>query len=129
MGDSLAAREELYYALRKLVQYGKARNRQVDHELRTVELTDDEALAVVEALTPCALAPLAGLTLAQELRLRRLCAAYSVEFVPEHYTPQSDLPDGYVAGWVGGPERARKHSSGFGGTIYVGVSLEGESSS
>ena len=56
------------------------------------------------------------MTNAQELALRRLCQGYNVQFQVEHYHPQFDLPEGYVAGWVGGAV----------GTIYVGVSPEGE---
>lgn len=59
------------------------------------------------------------MTPAQETRLRELCASYHVEFDPEHYQPQFDLPSGYVAGWVGGKP----------GTLYVGVSAEGVASS
>ena len=51
----------------------------------------------------------------QEGRLRALCFSYGVEFNAEHYTPQFDLPSGWVAGWVGGEP----------GTLYVGVDPEG----
>ena len=49
-------------------------------------------------------------------------------FREDDYHRPFDLPDGYVAGWIGG-------TVGWGGTtlakqtIYVGVSPEGESSS
>lgn len=66
-----------------------------------------------------ALAPLPGLTLGQELRLRRLCDSYKVPFDPTHYGPIFDLPEGWVAGWVGD----------VGTTIYVGVAPNGESHS
>ena len=55
----------------------------------------------------------------QEGRLRALCFNYGVEFKAEHYTPQFDLPAGWVAGWVGGEP----------GTLYVGVDPEGCASS
>jgi len=44
--------------------------------------------------------------------LRDLCERYGVAFDPSAYTPQFDLPDGWVAGWVGT-------------SIYVGCSPEG----
>jgi hypothetical protein len=37
---------DLVTALHKLQTYGPARNRRVDHDLRTVVLTDDEAMAL-----------------------------------------------------------------------------------
>ena len=110
------------YLVTYLRKLGNARNRDADRELREVTISDEDARELAEALSPCAIAPLAGLTLPQELVLRRLCASYSVPFHAEHYTPQMDLPDGYVAGWVGG-------LSQVGRTIYVGVSRTGESSS
>lgn len=57
---------------------------------------------------------------AQEAALSDLCARYGVTYDPDHYKPQFDLPKGYVAGWVGGPD-ARK--------LYVGCSPEGAVSS
>jgi len=70
----------------------------------------------------------AGITNAQEEALRRLCERYGVEYDPRHYELRPfDLPEGYVCGWVGGPDHsgwpARKR------TIYVGVSPQGEASS
>lgn len=59
------------------------------------------------------------INLAQETRLRALCAGYKVEYNPLHYTTMFDLPKGYVGGWVGGKP----------GTLFVGVSPEGEPSS
>jgi hypothetical protein len=35
-------------ALDKLQRFGTARNRRVDHDVRTVVLSDDEALALLE---------------------------------------------------------------------------------
>jgi hypothetical protein len=59
------------------------------------------------------------LTLLQETALYALCERYHVPYDPSHYRPTFDLPDGYVAGWVGGPEYMAR-------TIYVGCSPEGE---
>lgn len=56
------------------------------------------------------------MTPAQTFALTRLHLAYRVLFNPALFTPQFDLPAGYVAGWVG------DH-------IYVGVSPEGDISS
>lgn len=52
-------------------------------------------------------------------RLRILCERYSVAFDADHYRPTFDLPTGWVSGWVGGEP----------GTIFVGVSPEGDSHS
>jgi hypothetical protein len=60
-----------------------------------------------------------GWTDKQVIALSALCGRYKVEFDPDHYAPAFDLPDGYVAGWVGGEERK----------LYVGCSPEGEISS
>lgn len=60
-----------------------------------------------------------GLTMAQHVALSGLCQRYNVAFSSEHYAPQFDLPDGYVAGWIGGAP----------GTLYVGCSEDGEVSS
>lgn len=57
----------------------------------------------------------AAMTDAQRAALQDLCDRYHVEFDPTKYHPRSDLPPGYVAGWVG--------------SIYVGVSPSGEISS
>lgn len=63
------------------------------------------------------------MTSAQEATLRKLCGQYSVTYDPAHYRPTFDLPDGWVAGWIGGPsQHGRK-------TIYVGVAPNGEASS
>lgn len=62
------------------------------------------------------------MTDAQELALRRLCDRYNVKFHVDDYTPQFDLPEGYVAGWIGGLQSIRR-------TLYVGCSPEGEISS
>lgn len=52
--------------------------------------------------------------------LAGLCHRYGVVFDPDGFTAQFDLPDGYVAGWIGQVGDRR---------IYVGVSPEGEISS
>ena len=57
---------------------------------------------------------------AQEQALRDLCARYNVGYDPDHYKPAFDLPKGWVAGWVGGPD-VRK--------LYVGCDPEGRISS
>jgi len=59
------------------------------------------------------------MTRQQRDRLVTLCVSYGVEFDPMHYQSMFDLPHDYVAGWVGGRP----------GTIFVGVSPEGEASS
>lgn len=41
------------------------------------------------------------MTEAQRRALRDLCRRYKVPFDEAKYTPQFDLPRGYVAGWVG----------------------------
>lgn len=61
------------------------------------------------------------LTRAQERSLRALCGRYGEEFHFGDYTPQFDLPPGYVAGWVGGPNGSRR--------LYVGCDPEGRVSS
>jgi len=55
------------------------------------------------------------LTREQEYAIRDLCRRYRVAYIPGHYTPQFDLPPGYVAGWIG--------------PIYCGISPEGDISS
>lgn len=55
------------------------------------------------------------LTIEQEWAIRDLCEAYHVAYIPGHYTPQFDLPSGWVAGWIG--------------PIYCGISPEGDISS
>lgn len=62
------------------------------------------------------------MTEAQEATLRRLCLGYRVEFLPEHYRvypADSWMMPGWAEGWIGGSP----------GTIYVGVSPEGEAHS
>jgi hypothetical protein len=61
------------------------------------------------------------LTLLQETALYALCERYHVPYDPGHYRPAFDLPDGWVAGWLGGTAQQK-----IGPTIYVGVSPEGE---
>ena len=59
-------------------------------------------------------------TLLQEVSLSAICERYLVEYNPIHYRPAFDLPEGYVAGWVGGVAIQATHP-----TIYVGCSPEG----
>lgn len=59
----------------------------------------------------------------QKNALMQLCNRYGVTFVESDYGPTFDLPDGYVAGWVGGLMHEGLP------TIYVGVSPEGDVSS
>jgi hypothetical protein len=59
------------------------------------------------------------LTSEQEAKLRLLCERYHVTYDASHYTPAFDLPTGWVNGWVGGQP----------GTLFVGVSPEGDSHS
>lgn len=66
----------------------------------------------------------------QHEALWNLCERYGVPFFPLHYAPQFDLPEGYLAGWVGGPAHATADKGGNRKpTIYVGCSLNGEISS
>lgn len=65
------------------------------------------------------------MTDAQRDTLWRKCGDYNVPFREDDYTRQSDLPAGYVAGWIGGWPPKPKGSR----TIYVGVSPTGEVSS
>jgi hypothetical protein len=78
-------------------------------------------------------APKPTMTAAQEATLRRLCDGYKVTFDTADYHPQFDLPTGYVAGWIGGPEHAGAFNDAgeriLGGTIYVGVAPNGDASS
>lgn len=77
------------------------------------------------------------MTDAQVEALRGICKRYHVTFREEDYRPAFDLPDGYVAGWVGGPRHGMAFRLEGNGllertsqtTIYVGVSPEGEISS
>ncbi len=52
------------------------------------------------------------MTRKQAQALESLCARFKVPFVPATFHPTFDLPEGYVAGYVG--------------PIYVGCSPEGE---
>ena len=52
------------------------------------------------------------MTTEQEQALRACCDRFHVPFDPEAYRPAFDLPEGWVAGWVG--------------PIYVGCSPEGD---
>ena len=45
------------------------------------------------------------LTLLQETALYALCERYEVTYDPSHYHHTFDLPEGWVAGWIGGPEQ------------------------
>lgn len=56
-----------------------------------------------------------GPTEQQQAALRDVCTRFNVLFDPDMFKPAWDLPEGYVAGWVG--------------PIYVGCSPEGEISS
>lgn len=64
------------------------------------------------------------LTIEQDGALRNICARYSVQYDPNHYQPTCDLPEGYVAGWVGDWQIQKEHP-----TIYIGCSPEGRISS
>jgi hypothetical protein len=64
------------------------------------------------------------LTIEQDGSLRAICERYDVGYDPNHYQPTFDLPEGYVAGWVGGAEIQAAHP-----TISVGCSPEGMISS
>lgn len=75
------------------------------------------------------------MTDAQREALQRLCDRYHVEFRESDYRPRFDLPDTYVAGWIGGPQHGfwedgngvmlRSDKT----TIYVGVDQDGSVSS
>lgn len=64
------------------------------------------------------------MTDAQRDTLWRLCGGYNVPFREDDYTPVFDLPQGWVAGWVGGRDGTNGRR-----TIYVGVSPQGEAHS
>ena len=64
------------------------------------------------------------LTFLQDVALAAICERYHVDYRPEHYQPTFDLPEGYVAGWVGGADIQKTQP-----TIYVGCSPEGQMSS
>lgn len=51
----------------------------------------------------------------QQEAIKRLCRNYQTEYRPENYGPAFDLPDGWVAGWIG--------------PIYCGIDPEGNISS
>jgi hypothetical protein len=68
------------------------------------------------------------MNLKQEKALRNLCRRYRVPFNPGDYHPQFDLPEGYVAGWIGGMNHSVTYGTGK-PTLYVGCSPEGEISS
>lgn len=60
------------------------------------------------------------LTLLQQASLSAICERYHVAYNPDHYRPTFDLPEGSVAGWVGGVAIQVAHP-----TISVGCSPEG----
>lgn len=74
----------------------------------------------------------------QRAALAALCERYKVPFDEHDYTAQFDLPEGYVAGWIGGGAHGlrrvpigrdfewQRHA---GTTIYVGCDPEGRISS
>jgi hypothetical protein len=64
------------------------------------------------------------LTSLQEVALSSLCERFHVPYSPDHYPPTFELPEGYVAGFLGGPAIQDEHP-----TIYVGCSPEGMISS
>jgi hypothetical protein len=64
------------------------------------------------------------LTEAQETSLQDICGRYRVGYDPDHYHHTFDLPEAYVAGWVGGRDIQAEHP-----TIYCGVDPEGRISS
>lgn len=58
----------------------------------------------------------------QEDKLRQLCEAYRVEYSPDHYfvhAADSSMMPLWAEGWIGGEQ----------GTLYVGVSPEGQAHS
>ena len=61
---------------------------------------------------------------AQEASLTALCSRYNVNYSPDHYHHTFDLPEGYVAGWIGGLAVQETHP-----TIYAGCDPEGRISS
>lgn len=66
------------------------------------------------------------LTIEQDGALRGICERYYVAYDPSHYIyrPMDALPEGYVSGFVGGPDIQKEHP-----TIYIGVSPDGRISS
>lgn len=79
------------------------------------------------------------MTDAQQTALIEICKRYKVTYRSDDYKPAFDLPDGYVAGWVGGPEHGfvRESTNEYDfewvrtpkTTIYVGVDEDGRISS
>lgn len=77
------------------------------------------------------------MTEAQREALKNICERYHVEFNEDDYKPAFDLPDGYVAGWVGGQKHGmawRIEGEGLWErtsqtTIYIGCDPEGAISS
>lgn len=55
----------------------------------------------------------------QRAALESLCKRYGEDFDPRNFAPAFDLPDGWVAGWVG-------QRGTHGNPIYVGCSPTGE---
>ena len=53
--------------------------------------------------------PAEHLTAAQDEALRGICERYYVAYDPNHYQPTFDLPQGYLAGWVGGRDIQATH--------------------
>ena len=68
------------------------------------------------------------LTIEQDGALRGICERYSVGYDPNHYVnhPMDGLPEGYVSGWVGGPEHGWGTENP---TIYIGCAPDGRISS
>jgi hypothetical protein len=52
--------------------------------------------------------------------LSDLSDRYHVKFFQEWFKPTYDLPEGYVAGWIGGPQERK---------LYVGCDPDGRISS
>ena len=74
------------------------------------------------------------MTDAQRDKLQVLCDRYNVAFNEADYYHPFDLPDGWVAGWIGGMNHAASlpgsdRPNNPKATIYVGVSPEGDASS
>lgn len=61
------------------------------------------------------------LTEAQESALRDLCDRYKVQYSADHYHHTFDLPEDYVAGFVGGYEIQATRP-----TLFIGCSGTGE---
>lgn len=134
---SLTAPVEWHDRIRQLApfcQYGPSYDRGIFESLRDMSMAVQGEYTTVAYDYLVAAEKRAGLanptpehmTAAQAIALRALCERYHVEFNGDHYQPQFDLPDGYVAGWVGGPDHSgaawhgdHKH------TIFVGCSPEG----